>query len=92
MGVWIETFIFILVCCNRMSHPMWVCGLKPWIMDEVAGLMSSHPMWVCGLKRSPTTETPADVVTPHVGVWIETGPWPINVAHGDRHTPCGCVD
>ena len=34
-----------------MSHPMWVCGLKPFIFT------------VCGNVA---------LVTPYVGVWIET--------------------
>ncbi len=36
--------------------------------------MQSHPSWVCGLKqRIKTDGIETDVVTPFVGVWIETG-------------------
>ena len=31
MGVWIETFIPIISPCIIMSHPVWVCGLKPFL-------------------------------------------------------------
>ena len=33
----------------------------------------SHPSWVCGLKRGNTEAVcPDNLVTPFVGVWIET--------------------
>ena len=32
----------------------------------------SHPAWVCGLKLLMITRTLSFVVTPCVGVWIET--------------------
>ena len=37
--------------------------------------MQSHPSWVCGLKQIflPHSHTSL-MVTPFVGVWIETGP------------------
>ena len=35
--------------------------------------MQSHPSWVCGLKRpTPRLKCFCSVVTPFVGVWIET--------------------
>ena len=33
------------------SHPAWVCGLKPTLLDEVSLSAPSHPAWVCGLKH-----------------------------------------
>ena len=34
----------------------------------------SHPAWVCGLKLRPVgRRLCGDIVTPCVGVWIETG-------------------
>ena len=56
VGVWIETRgsqeKFILV----MSHPSWVCGLKPDTGLRLATGLASHPSWVCGLKRERSGE------------------------------------
>ena len=32
------------------SHPVWVCGLKPFSSVQELKLNWSHPVWVCGLK------------------------------------------
>jgi len=32
------------------SHPAWVCGLKPSILQYHKAFQVSHPAWVCGLK------------------------------------------
>ena len=56
-----------------MSHPSWVCGLKLECGALIAYNCQSHPSWVCGLK--PASRPPDNqpyVVTPFVGVWIET--------------------
>ena len=79
-----------------MSHPAWVCGLKPGWINYTFRPKKSHPAWVCGLKRkniwnirkTMQKSHPAwvcglklmdmnrliyvSVVTPCVGVWIET--------------------
>ena len=34
--------------------------------------IESHPAWVCGLKLSGKNIKPTLIVTPCVGVWIET--------------------
>ena len=34
----------------RLSHPMWVRGLKPSASSDVFLTTKSHPMWVRGLK------------------------------------------
>ena len=34
--------------------------------------IESHPTWVCGLKHAPHLLLPITLVTPYVGVWIET--------------------
>ena len=34
--------------------------------------IGSHPAWVCGLKLSTKSTKLSDLVTPCVGVWIET--------------------
>ena len=33
-----------------MSHPAWVCGLKPLFLIILGSHDMSHPAWVCGLK------------------------------------------
>ena len=36
--------------------------------------IESHPAWVCGLKQNnPGRNVSGSLVTPCVGVWIETG-------------------
>ena len=52
---------------------MWECGLKQTIFNEFGGTSLSLLMWECGLKLF-VEGTPyiGMVVTPYVGVWIET--------------------
>ena len=58
---------------NMQSHPSWVCGLKPSVLLTVKNGLMSHPSWVCGLKLAwVCAGYPVRVVTPFVGVWIET--------------------
>ena len=55
------------------SHPAWVCGLKLFIRVFSTSIQSSHPAWVCGLKLTKRTPNKfIHLVTPCVGVWIET--------------------
>ena len=35
MGVWIETFVEVLAALVELSHPVWVCGLKPIMVITV---------------------------------------------------------
>ncbi len=55
--------------------------------------IESHPAWVCGLKHSGIIKGSSPlIVTPCVGVWIETS---CNIHRSDRppcHTLRGCVD
>ena len=50
VGVWIETNANAKMVTITLSHPTWVCGLKPprGQQETMQGL--SHPTWVCGLK------------------------------------------
>ena len=62
----------LILLVDDASPPTWGCGLKPrWcaLPDERA---SSPPTWGCGLKLHPVDEEVIRLVTPHVGVWIET--------------------
>ena len=73
VGVWIETIDSHKFSNLKMSHPSWVCGLKPMCGYFVRYSCASHPSWVCGLKLQ-VLEILLDYppVTPFVGVWIET--------------------
>ena len=52
---------------------MWVCGLKRIYQRPDGSYRVSHPMWVCGLKLAGLNSLDyKDIVTPYVGVWIET--------------------
>ena len=55
--------------------------------------IESHPAWVCGLKPAAHVYIYRHpVVTPCVGVWIEThGGMPLQLVYGS-HTLRGCVD
>ena len=50
VGVWIETPNSLFANSFVVSHPSWVCGLKPFARPELAEKPMSHPSWVCGLK------------------------------------------
>ena len=51
VGAWIETVVVILIIMMKMSHPMWVRGLKHKAYFETYYPKRSHPMWVRGLKQ-----------------------------------------
>ena len=73
VGVWIETFRLAGYGEFIESHPSWVCGLKPGSAPGVGESILSHPSWVCGLKLvNYIHQVFSDLVTPFVGVWIET--------------------
>ena len=75
------------------SHPAWVCGLKPVASPKGGRLGKSHPAWVCGLKQRLLPNVPIiDLVTPCVGVWIETLPNWRRPWERMCHTLRGCVD
>ena len=53
----------------------------------------SHPSWVCGLKQGLEYDNQAKkMVTPFVGVWIETFSSTLKEPKAGRHTLRGCVD
>ena len=55
------------------SHPSWVCGLKQDEELRIIRPRMSHPSWVCGLKQVEHDLIQSEqLVTPFVGVWIET--------------------
>ena len=54
--------------------------------------IESHPAWVCGLKLCILPVRMVMLVTPCVGVWIETGIDRRGYHKGECHTLRGCVD
>ena len=75
------------------SHPSWVCGLKRLRCPFARAQRMSHPSWVCGLKLfRGGVLPPAPMVTPFVGVWIETLNATEPLAAAACHTLRGCVD
>ena len=75
-----------------LSHPAWVCGLKPWWGVRNWQQRRSHPAWVCGLKQHY-------VLFLMVGVKSHPA-WVCGLKHGGffifsrsgGHTLRGCVD
>ncbi len=56
-------------------------------------IKKSHPAWVCGLKLGENMVTERHVmVTPCVGVWIETRTLQGICLREGGHTLRGCVD
>ena len=74
------------------SHPTWVCGLKRYWQWKSNIDTVSHPTWVCGLKQRDWQEKMWGMVTPYVGVWIETLELAFNADGFQGHTLRGCVD
>ena len=78
---------------NMQSHPSWVCGLKQKSQENVNKSIESHPSWVCGLKPVwLKISLMVLVVTPFVGVWIETKICKLKRLRNFSHTLRGCVD
>ena len=93
VGVWIETTYHNHIAFALASHPSWVCGLKPLVVLPPETKRMSHPSWVCGLKLSLNDcQQVALIVTPFVGVWIETSKWKKPSVSISGHTLRGCVD
>ncbi len=87
VGVWIETISTSLEQLTNLSHPAWVCGLKPALPCLYTPVYMSHPAWVCGLKLLVLGFISLWKVTPCVGVWIETCET-VQLLEQLRVTPC----
>ena len=92
VGVWIETNLIPADKFKVLSHPAWVCGLKPRTFKHQQQKRASHPAWVCGLKlwniriaQFAKKSHPAWVC----GLKLTNGK--TSSLHG-RHTLRGCVD
>ena len=76
-----------------MSHPVWVRGLKPYLLVAVIVYVWSHPVWVRGLKLGNWRKRIFQGrVAPRVGAWIETLVVGVVYLTRTSRTPCGCVD
>ena len=72
VGVWIETCTCWILSSVRVSHPAWVCGLKPLKREDIMLLFVTPCV---GVWIETYWEMISDLengVTPCVGVWIET--------------------
>ena len=72
VGVWIETSSCMAYICGMWSLPAWECGLKLNCSIRESSIVKSLPAWECGLKQNNALKEKKRVVTPRVGVWIET--------------------
>ena len=93
MGVCIETFSSWLNSQQMESHPIWVCVLKQEMARGRSGRLQSHPIWVCVLKLLDVHVVGRGlVVTPYMGVCIETTPClPAMPCFGKSHPIWVCV-
>ena len=93
VGVWIETLVSALTIFPLMSHPAWVCGLKPVRQRQLILSRPCHTLRGCVdwnisftvywyLAASHTLRGCVD--------WNEHMEWKSRCA--DRHTLRGCVD
>ena len=58
-----------------VSRPVRARGLKPWLLTGYLVWLLSRPVRARGLKPSWAQGlTPAKVVAPRAGAWIETHP------------------
>ena len=72
VGVWIETLPAKENVLIPWSHPAWVCGLKP-ILLQIESIWSVTPCVGVWIETVPERKQYAYIkVTPCVGVWIET--------------------
>ena len=77
-----------------LNHSHTLRGCVDWNNDEVNTCIDnqSHPTWVCGLKQRDWQEKMWGMVTPYVGVWIETSSTMLCTQGIGCHTLRGCVD
>ena len=93
VGVWIETGCPKCQSWVYRSHPSWVCGLK-LTKSVCSANLCCHTLRGCvdWNFMSIDKKLLAEMVTPFVGVWIETSETDIGLIALIRHTLRGCVD
>ena len=76
-----------------MSHPSWVCGLKPVKDQIIIGEKMSHPSWVCGLKLQRVMQKISVRMSHPSWVCGLKHKWLVLLMFSDKcHTLRGCVD
>ena len=93
VGVWIETYQNTILKSLPLSHPAWVCGLKPGMENNKQSNTVVTPcvgVWIETLELIKSKYPTA--VTPCVGVWIETIMTHKEIENELGHTLRGCVD
>ena len=90
MGVWIETLSAKHIAFRILSHPVWVCGLK----QETTGLKYDnyrHTLYGC-VDWNPLYLWQLNywLVTPCMGVWIETFDFPEHLNEETSHPVWVC--
>ena len=72
----------------RVSHPVWVCGLKPSEYSRCFGCGRSHTLYGCVDWNTVLSRAEHYyLVTPCMGVWIET-PLTLQICSRFLVTPC----
>ena len=93
MGVWIETYGWELDTTVSMSHPAWVCGLKLRFFVYNIFYHLGHTLRGCvDWNFGAVGVVVLRLVTPCVGVWIETHAFQTFLLTFHSHTLRGCVD
>ena len=91
--MWIETLFICKEAFPSGSHPAWVCGLKLFSPSETRHSWCHTLRGCVDWNILPgVTIGKAAIVTPCVGVWIETRPMRIDKPGRQSHTLRGCVD
>ena len=55
MGVWIETFSFLILLFGRSVTPFVGVWIETLVVKDYPVNGKSHPSWVCGLKHQGYT-------------------------------------
>ncbi len=84
--------------CDPIVFGSWchsLCGSVDWNYRQLTDRWSSIRHSLCGSvdwNKSSSSFFLDRMVTPYVGVWIETGYWSMQTAQGLSHSLCGSVD
>ena len=75
------------------SHPSWVRGLKPTLLDILISVVIVAPLVGAWIETEMLlTSLGIPQVAPLVGAWIETYDGMSRTAPLNSRTPRGCVD
>ena len=80
VGVWIEITIISNCSIDAVSLPLWECGLKYFVMQNIIAEKLVTPLvgvWIEIMSKSKKRQQ--SQVTPLVGVWIEISYWTFEI-------------